>query len=101
MALPIALSAVLAPMFMGLGRIMSGVAIAALTYQFLSSMVWPVINTLLNEVTETVSGLNEFGPMISFFDVPHLISVVLSAYVAAFTIKLAIRAIAAYGVASS
>jgi len=99
MALPLGL--VLSPMFLGLARILTGAAVAGGVYAFISLTVMPAFSSMAVQTTSASLNLTGFSPLLDFFDFAHLISLILSAYAAAFSVKLALKAIQAFSVKSS
>ena len=102
MAVNIPLLILLRPLTSAIARVALGTTVAALTYAFLNNTVLPLIDRIQDAILSQVSSLSTMGgavgQVVVYFDIPHMISILLSCSAACISIRLMAIAIRAFGV---
>lgn len=102
MALPIPLLLLAYPLLSALSRIALGTATAGLVYYFLSNTLKPYMDDLTAQIHSRVSDLSTVGgtslEVIHYFDLPQMVTILLTCSAACFSLKLMSVAIRAFGI---
>lgn len=99
------LALALSPMLAALGRLIVGAGIALLTYQLIDQTVRPyfedVFIALVGSAQDMQSIGDSMGGLYNYFEFTKIIQLVVAAYVAAFSIRVAKVAFSAFAVSKS
>lgn len=96
------LALALAPMLAALGRLIIGAGVAVLTFKLLDETVRPYFEDLFIAIIGTSQTLGSVGgagsSIFGYFEITHALQIVIAAYVAAFSIRIARVAFSAFSV---
>lgn len=96
-----ALALALAPMFAALARLIAGAAVALLLFTLMDTVVRPYFEDVFIALVgsaQSMDSLSGLSTLYSYFEFTKIIQLVVAAYVAAFSIRVAKLAFSAFGV---
>ncbi|MQZ29583.1 DUF2523 domain-containing protein [Acinetobacter haemolyticus] len=100
--LPLPLLIILFPIVKILVKTFTGGVVAIIVYQLLKNVAQPQIENLISEIHQTVSQMSSVGgsaiEVINYLDFPSLLTIILTAYSACFSLKLMSVAVRAFGI---
>lgn len=87
------LALALSPMFAGLARLIAGAGIALAMYVLIDETVRPYFEDIFLSIVGTAQEINSVAgagaSLFRYFEIVHLFQIVIAAYVAAFSIRVA------------
>lgn len=99
------LALALSPMLAALGRLIVGAAVALATYALFDSVVRPHFEDIFTAMIGTSFEMNSLAgagaSLYRYFEFTHILQIVVAAYVAAFSIRIARFAFSAFSVAKA
>ncbi|KXZ64711.1 hypothetical protein [Acinetobacter venetianus] len=100
--LPLPLLIILFPIVRLIIKAVTGAVVAFLVYQFLKNVAQPQFDSLILQIHDTVSQMSVVGgtalEVINYLDFPSLMTIILTAYSACFSLKLMSVAVRAFGI---
>lgn len=99
-----ALTYALAPMFLAVIRAVMGVGVGYMTYSMLDSTVRPYIEDIFVALVGTaqeIQGVGALGSLLSYFEFVKIVQLIVSAYAASFSIRIARLSFTAFSAESS
>ena len=100
--LPLPLLIILFPIVKVLVKAFTGAVVAILVYNLLKNVAQPIMDKLIFEIYQTVSEMSLVAgsavEVINYLDFPSLLTIILTAYSACFSLKLMSVAVRAFGI---
>lgn len=100
--LPLPLLVILFPIVKILVKAITGTVVAVIVYQLLKNVAQPLMDQLILDIYQTVSEMSTIGgtaiELINYLDFPSLLTIILTAYSACFSLKLMSVAVRAFGI---
>ncbi|MCH7306490.1 DUF2523 domain-containing protein [Acinetobacter sp. NIPH 1869] len=100
--LPLPLLIILFPIVKVLVKAFTGAVVAILVYNLLKNVAQPIMDKLIFEIYQTVSEMSSVAgsavEVINYLDFPSLLTIILTAYSACFSLKLMSVAVRAFGI---
>lgn len=88
-----ALALALSPMFAALARLIVGAGVAVATYNLIDATVRPYFEDIFISIVGTAQQINSVAgagsSLFAYFEIIHIFQIVIAAYVAAFSIRIA------------
>lgn len=100
--LPLPLLLILFPIVKILVKAITGTVVAVIVYQLLKNVAQPLMDRLILDIYQTVSEMSTVAgtavELINYLDFPSLLTIILTAYSACFSLKLMSVAVRAFGI---
>lgn len=100
--LPLPLLIILFPIVKILVKAITGTVVSLIVYQLLKNVAQPLMDRLILDIYQTVSQMSTVGgtaiELINYLDFPSLLTIILTAYSACFSLKLMSVAVRAFGI---
>lgn len=100
--LPLPLLVILFPIIKILTKAITGTVVAVIVYNLLKNVAQPIMDKLIFEIYSTVSEMSSVAgsavEVINYLDFPSLLTIILTAYSACFSLKLMSVAVRAFGI---
>ncbi|MCH7378587.1 DUF2523 domain-containing protein [Acinetobacter higginsii] len=100
--LPLPLLVILFPIIKILTKAITGTVVAVIVYNLLKNVAQPIMDKLIFEIYSTLSEMSSVAgsavEVINYLDFPSLLTIILTAYSACFSLKLMSVAVRAFGI---